>query len=604
MRSLEVSNFWRHFAAASARSGPAASVAGARLCIGLVAGLFALLAAGCGHDGRLIVVVDSDIPTLTDVSVSTTRLAGGGVDTRDFHLDAATRVPFSFAVEPNGHPQDGVEIVVEGFDCAPPCSAIVRRRVQTGFVSGSTRVVRMFLSASCAGAGAPTCSATQSCDRGTCVEVYVPPDRLPTVLHPGDELDGGNRDGGPDDAGTTDAGTTDAATDGGPPVDAWATDTGVPTDAWSEDAWTNRSDGGHVARPVLIATLSEPPPVVALAVLGQSTLYGTAMAMDTTGSALVVGAPGVSHVDLWREGVPWAVSFSAGEGSIGDQLGIGVAIAQPSAVPGMSCVLVAGAPTTARGGGLLVNDCTSATGLVELSAGSELGASVALSMDGLHRVEGAPGLGQVRFPSGLPSSIPSTATPGVGVAVAIARDGSGVFSNPGAMFAGMAEHGVLYAFDAAHTVTAITSPGPEYRMLGSRLVESDDGAWMAATAKRDGDSDAVLLYRHGASWTLDQVFPVTTTTTAVQAGFRPLSSVPIAIDASGSSLLLGDPAADAARLYVRDGASWAPHAIGSQGSGFGGGVALSRDGRRFAIAAPQPYLTGPVTGHVYVYELQ
>ncbi len=202
--------------------------------VGHLLALAAALAslAGCGHDGRLVVVVDSDIPTLTDIAIRTARLAGGGVDTRDVHLGGAVHVPFSFAVVPNGHPQDGVEIVVEGATCST-CAPIVSRRVQTGFVHDSTRLVRMFLSASCASGLAPSCGASQSCDRGACVDVYVPPDRLAILARPGDELDAGPEasihDAGTEDAGAMEDGGLDApeSIDVGVAQDAAADDTGL-----------------------------------------------------------------------------------------------------------------------------------------------------------------------------------------------------------------------------------------------------------------------------------------------------------------------------------------------------------------------------------------
>lgn len=572
------------------------------LGVSLALALALVLLPGCGgHDGRLIVVVDSDIATLTDVAVRTTRLAGGGVDTRDIHLDATTHVPFSFAIEPNGHPQDGVDIVIEGYDCAPPCTAIVTRRVQTGFVANSTRVVRMFLASSCAGSSAPTCGTTQSCDRGSCVELYVPPDTLGTLLHPGDELDGG-RDGAVDeDTGAIDGGTLDAGTDAAT-MDGGTLDDAAMDDAWTApvDAWAPTPDSG-ASEPMLIATLTQPDHFGSAI---NPTYYGSAMALDTPGTTLVVGAPGANHVDLWQDVGGWSRTHDQlGSGALGGA----VAIAQPSSVPSTPCLVVLGDhQASSYVGATVVTDC-SLGGAEIVPNGFRInemyGASVALSRDGLQLAVGAPGVpltaagGRVWFPSSG-NQVPSATSNGTGSAVTIARDGSGVFSSPQAVSALTDLRGVLYAFSAAHEVTEIAVTNTSYRSLGARLAESDDGSWLAASSQRAAGNDVVVLFSNvTGTWEASVVLPTQTRTTTARLLLLP-DSVPIAMDAAGRHLVVGDPGANAATVYVRSGMLWTPHALPSQGPNFGSGVAISGDGTRVAVAAPTPDET---PAHVYVF---
>ena len=163
---------------------------------------------GCAESpGRLIVLVESDMPDLIHVEVSTARLAGGGVDTRGFPIGSAAgdnRFPFSFVLEPNGHPQDGVEIRVEGYALRPTGeSLVVSRTVRTGFVAGTTRLVRIALKGICSG---QLCVAgVTTCQEGTCVTIPVlRPETLRVLSRMGAEFD---------DAGVVDASVLDMSMD-------------------------------------------------------------------------------------------------------------------------------------------------------------------------------------------------------------------------------------------------------------------------------------------------------------------------------------------------------------------------------------------------------
>ena len=160
---------------------------------------------GCAPPpGRLIVLVESDMPSLTHVNVSTARLAGGGQETRGFSIGTGAgefQFPFSFAVEPNGHPDDGVEIRVEGYDRLDPIrpTPVVSRTVRTPFIAGTTRLVRIALKETCRDT---LCVASMTtCEAGRCETIpFLGLADLRVLLHEGDEL----RDGGVVDASVTD----------------------------------------------------------------------------------------------------------------------------------------------------------------------------------------------------------------------------------------------------------------------------------------------------------------------------------------------------------------------------------------------------------------
>ncbi len=166
-------------------------------CLALAA--LALSASCAPHPGRLLVVVDTDLPVPTplgELNVRVARTDGAGAEVRPFTLNATSDVPLSFAVAPRGVATD-VEIRVDGYAagaliCDEPglpvgCVApLVSRRVVTGFVGGSTRVLRIFLADSCVGV---SCPDGEACDRGACTSVTrIDPETLPVAREPQAEL--------------------------------------------------------------------------------------------------------------------------------------------------------------------------------------------------------------------------------------------------------------------------------------------------------------------------------------------------------------------------------------------------------------------------------
>ncbi len=190
-----------------------------RVCWLLWPFVFGACAPGAG---RLLVVVDTDISVpgeLGEIDVEIDRVDGAGSARRTFALGAATDVPLSFVVSPRGSVVD-VDINIAGYrrgavicerlgepvGCVAP---LVSRRAVTGFVPGSTRVLRLFLADACVGA---TCDAGATCESGRCAPVArIDPATLPVVVAPGAELDAGVADGGPRmDAAPSDASASDA----------------------------------------------------------------------------------------------------------------------------------------------------------------------------------------------------------------------------------------------------------------------------------------------------------------------------------------------------------------------------------------------------------
>jgi hypothetical protein len=200
---------------------------------------------GCAESpGRLIVLIESDISILTHVEVSTSRLAGGGVETRGFPIGSGAgdnRFPFSFAVEPNGHPEDGVEIRVEGYDRDPTgATPLVSRTVRTGFVAGTTRLVRIALKKSCRGvvcvAGATTCES------GICETIpFLRPADLLVLTRLGAEFD---------DAGVDDATVADMSADGGWDLDVPDLDAALADDANTDAGMSTCVPDSPCAAPV------------------------------------------------------------------------------------------------------------------------------------------------------------------------------------------------------------------------------------------------------------------------------------------------------------------------------------------------------------------
>ena len=167
--------------------------------------------AGCTKPAtQLVVTVDSDLApqylvAVHAVAVPADSPTSPGVDARFDLTDTGGPVsftlPLSFGVvPPGGDASRRVEVRMEALDATG--TATVVRLTRTGFVSGQTLRLPMFLADACRSV---VCSGDLVCDRGVCVSPDVPVDDLARV-RPGDELldagstpivDAGARDGGP-----------------------------------------------------------------------------------------------------------------------------------------------------------------------------------------------------------------------------------------------------------------------------------------------------------------------------------------------------------------------------------------------------------------------
>ena len=191
-----------------------------RRALGLVA--VALTLTACSTDlTELIVIVDTDlaVPGQLDEIVVTTQSATGGVKTAAAALADSTSLPMTVGLRPGADTSATVMVYVRGRLAG---TEQVVARVDTHFLAGERRVLRVDLTNACIGV---VCTDSQTCSRGACVPRAVDPTTLPrfTGTVPGRRddagvapFDAGDFDAGPTDAGLSDAGAEDAATDAPP----------------------------------------------------------------------------------------------------------------------------------------------------------------------------------------------------------------------------------------------------------------------------------------------------------------------------------------------------------------------------------------------------
>ncbi len=193
----------------------------------------ALIGAGCDEDGgRLLVAVGTDFAVPTEMAVVRARGTGpdGVEEVRPFQLTTPGRgdpsgslfeMPLSFIVQPrDGNAARSVRILIEGFARAEtdPQPLVVARRNVSGFVSGRTTLLPLFLRRTCTHV---VCPDDQSCESGVCEDATVDSRTLPVVTSPGEELRALDAlaDASAPDAAALDAGARDAALgDAGPVV--------------------------------------------------------------------------------------------------------------------------------------------------------------------------------------------------------------------------------------------------------------------------------------------------------------------------------------------------------------------------------------------------
>lgn len=151
----------------------------------VAAALFGSVVSYSSQSTDLVVLVDSDyeVPTpMSRVFVEVFDPAGATILTYDFNPDTpGLGIPFSFGVDAGGFVNERVEIVVAA---ANQASLLTQRRVRLGFIEGRQPLLSVFLAKACESV---TCSASQTCSSGSCVDIDVDVTPLPDV-EPGTEL--------------------------------------------------------------------------------------------------------------------------------------------------------------------------------------------------------------------------------------------------------------------------------------------------------------------------------------------------------------------------------------------------------------------------------
>jgi hypothetical protein len=140
----------------------------------LLVAFLSLLLFGCSGDpqtskGSLVVGVTSDMRAGVDVLKLhvVQRVNDATVREEDLFADGAD--PFHFPLElPFKDLEDGdkVEVSIDAFGSLP--TALLTRTAGSTIRAGHTLLLRVDLSASCAGAAAPQCTAPQTCTGGVC----------------------------------------------------------------------------------------------------------------------------------------------------------------------------------------------------------------------------------------------------------------------------------------------------------------------------------------------------------------------------------------------------------------------------------------------------
>jgi hypothetical protein len=572
-----------------------------------------LLTACSGHDGRLLVVVSTDMPVpsgLAHIEVRTVRSAGGGMDTRGFPVDDADpdvrrHMPLSFAVEPNGHPADGVEIIVEGYGPGDPictgldepsgCRPMVSRTVRTGFSANTTRVVDIFLADACRAVSCPG----QNCVLGRCAPImFTPPDEWPILELPGAEFDTRRPDAGMD-APPHDTRELDVPGLDVPGLDVPGLD--APFDGGDLDVPAMDTPGPDAPgfTPGLLAEVHALVPVV-------EGRFGTSVALNFDGTIGLVGEPftvdGRAHVlegTTVRSGAPLEPPIGTNQFGWSVALGGtgGACRALVGAIGGMASAIPYDCVTWTRGAAVM------GSGLP-----STFGVSTSINEDGTRAVVGDTETGAMNgghvfvfeWATTVWSPIRDISLvgerPGDILGTSVAIDSSGARVLAGAPGLGASDAGGVLWVDTAGPISLIPVLGAPVAQLGISVALSGDG-----TLALLGQVGEVLPYRFsGGTWTAEST-PLSAETST--------EAPTVVLDAAGDDALVattGLGVVGAVRWYHRTGTTWThvdTFRGTTAGDNFGASVAISRDGRRALVGSPGDSTMGSNTGAVYVYAL-
>ena len=375
---------------------------------------------------------------------------------------------------------------------------------------------------------------------------------------------------------------------------------------------------------------------------GEGNRAGQSVALSADGHRVVFGVPhqpfslepgppqyytgGVESFD--RDGAAWSRGPALGTATDSDRLGTSVALSADGNR------IAAGAPGIdgSSAGYVTVRDADHPSRTARLE-GDEVndafGAAVALSANGNRLAIGAPGLGSSnRFPysadqigsvqvfdrDGTTSSWSAVGSKLVGIraddyfgaSVALSNDGTRLAIGAPASGAGRVR---VFDWDSAASDWTEISPDPPDKGLGWSVALSADGNRLAlGSAGRRGPATgfAIVLDWDRATSTWNQVGE------RIKADHHGDSyfGESIALSADGSRLVIGAPeGAGYARVYGWDpaGSTWV--AVGQRLTGdrgddnFGESVAISADGRLLAVGAPGGLPTADRNGYVRVFEI-
>ena len=139
--------------------------------LGLVA--LALATCGCAQSTQIVLVVDSDLMlSSVTIDVSSSHSPPSRA-TADFSMPSTPNLPLTLAIYPRSSADINVFVTVVGTLMS---GTTIERDVQTHFVPGSSRMLRVLLAARCVGR---TCSAGETCDETGCRAIAIAGPTLP-----------------------------------------------------------------------------------------------------------------------------------------------------------------------------------------------------------------------------------------------------------------------------------------------------------------------------------------------------------------------------------------------------------------------------------------
>lgn len=172
------------------RHSPVATVARRLASAWLLASLGALIhACAPSHDGRLMLVVTSDIPadTLATVQIAV------GAESRELAVGpGAASVPLSLVIEATPGRAAGQPVTITASALAADRSVLVSRPVTTTFLPNRTIVLTIDLARRCTPLAGCTeqlrCAPGEACTASGCVSPAIDATTLPDLRNPGDEI--------------------------------------------------------------------------------------------------------------------------------------------------------------------------------------------------------------------------------------------------------------------------------------------------------------------------------------------------------------------------------------------------------------------------------